>query len=299
MGEHRLIGEDLGVVPDYVRPSLTSLNIAGFKVPQWERLNNGPLFEGKTYDRLSIVTYATHDHPPLRAMWEKLETEARARNGDSLWQMECLARFAGITAKMPQPYSEEIQMALLEGLLRSNSWIAVMMITDLLGSDRRFNVPGAIAGNQLDRAPSRAGLAMAEKPRHRAQGRDGAGAHPCHRAWRERKVKCCFDGLEGAAAPIHTRREIRFVIIESSRYTRLLIKMKILFISISTALAVLLSGCLGLSIGGGKKTTNEHKTETYDVTLGQQLVDLKKAYDNGVISKREYNEQRKKLLKDY
>lgn len=62
---------------------------------------------------------------------------------------------------------------------------------------------------------------------------------------------------------------------------------------------MLLSGCLGLSIGGGRKTTNERKTETYDVTLGQQLVDLKKVYDDGVISKREYNAQRKKLLKDY
>lgn len=145
VGEYRLIGEDLGVVPDYVRPSLASLGIAGFKIPQWERENNGPLTDGKDYQRLSVVTYATHDHPPLRAMWEGLEAEARAGNGDSLWQLECLARFAGITAKMPQPYSEEIQMKLIEGLLRSNSWIAVLMITDLLGSTQRFNVPGAIA----------------------------------------------------------------------------------------------------------------------------------------------------------
>ncbi len=34
-GEFRLIGEDLGAVPDYVRPCLQSLKIAGFKVPQW------------------------------------------------------------------------------------------------------------------------------------------------------------------------------------------------------------------------------------------------------------------------
>lgn len=75
--------------------------------------------------------------------------------------------------------------------------------------------------------------------------------------------------------------------------------MKIIPMSILAAVAILSSGCLGLSIGGGKKTTNEHKTETYDVTLGQQLIDLQKARDAGVISKREYNEQRKKLLKDY
>src|ERR1043166_1569831 len=35
-GNVRVVGEDLGVVPDYVRPDLRSLGIAGFKIPQWE-----------------------------------------------------------------------------------------------------------------------------------------------------------------------------------------------------------------------------------------------------------------------
>src|SRR5438105_9155911 len=35
-GATRVIGEDLGMVPDYVRPNLRSLGIAGFKIPQWE-----------------------------------------------------------------------------------------------------------------------------------------------------------------------------------------------------------------------------------------------------------------------
>src|SRR6266480_1471884 len=30
----RVIGEDLGTVPDYVRPNLRSLGVAGFKIPQ-------------------------------------------------------------------------------------------------------------------------------------------------------------------------------------------------------------------------------------------------------------------------
>jgi hypothetical protein len=73
------------------------------------------------------------------------------------------------------------------------------------------------------------------------------------------------------------------------------------FVSIFVAISapVLLGGCLGLHVGGGKKTTTENKSETYNVTLGQQLMDLKKAYDSGAISKREYDGQRKKLLKDY
>ncbi len=35
-GETRLTGEDLGTVPNYVRPSLHALGISGFKIPQWE-----------------------------------------------------------------------------------------------------------------------------------------------------------------------------------------------------------------------------------------------------------------------
>ena len=38
-GATRVVGEDLGTVPDYVRPSLRSLGIAGFKIPQWEFLH--------------------------------------------------------------------------------------------------------------------------------------------------------------------------------------------------------------------------------------------------------------------
>jgi 4-alpha-glucanotransferase len=37
-----------------------------------------------------------------------------------------------------------VHRVLLEGLLASNSWIVIPMITDLFGSDQRFNVPGAV-----------------------------------------------------------------------------------------------------------------------------------------------------------
>ena len=67
MRRARVIGEDLGTVPDYVRPNLRSLGIAGFKIPQWE-VYHGRVTPGAEYDRLSVATYATHDHKPLRAL---------------------------------------------------------------------------------------------------------------------------------------------------------------------------------------------------------------------------------------
>ena len=70
-GETRVVGEDLGTVPDYVRPSLRSLGIAGFKIPQWENYPDHRSIPGNAYERLSVATFATHDHKPLRALWEE------------------------------------------------------------------------------------------------------------------------------------------------------------------------------------------------------------------------------------
>ena len=44
----RVVGEDLGTVPDYVRPNLRSLGIAGFKIPQWE-VYHGRVTPGREY----------------------------------------------------------------------------------------------------------------------------------------------------------------------------------------------------------------------------------------------------------
>jgi hypothetical protein len=59
------------------------------------------------------------------------------------------------------------------------------------------------------------------------------------------------------------------------------------------------TGCLGLHFGGGTKTDVQNRSQTYDVTLGQQLLDLQKAYDAGVITQSEYNSQKRKLLHYY
>ena len=59
----------------------------------------------------------------------------------------------------------------------------------------------------------------------------------------------------------------------------------------SLILTVILSGCF--SFGGGDETV--HQTVT--TTKGQELQDLKAAYDKGIISEREYNQQRDKILK--
>jgi len=150
--ETRLVGEDLGTVPDYVRPSLQSLGIAGFKIPQWETDRDGRIVAGDEYERLSVTTYATHDHKPLRATWaEALETKAstteQARN-----DLEKIASFAGIQSLSEKPnFDREFWTPALETLFRSNAWMALVMITDLLARKDRFNVPGTATASNWSR----------------------------------------------------------------------------------------------------------------------------------------------------
>ena len=154
-GAHRLIGEDLGVVPDYVRPCLARLGIAGFKIPYWETETDGAMTPGAAYPRLSVTTYATHDFEPLRAMWEGWMAKiAAAETGgpethaarDTAWrEVRALAAWAGFEVPRITPYTEEVHERLLRALFASQAWMAIYMITDLFGTAQRFNVPGAVS----------------------------------------------------------------------------------------------------------------------------------------------------------
>src|SRR5262249_18429593 len=145
-GAARVAGEDLGVVPDYVRPNLQSLGIAGFKIPQWE-IRDGMIIPGDAYDRLSVATYATHDHEPIRALWENaFETPDSDLGQQARATLEKIALFARLNRKIDQPdYEKDFYPAMMEALFTCNSWIAIVMITDLLARKYRFNVPGTRA----------------------------------------------------------------------------------------------------------------------------------------------------------
>lgn len=158
-GAHRIMAEDLGELSPYVRPVLRDLEIPGFKIPQWEKGDDGWPVPGRDYERLSLATYATHDHPALRAYWDGWWADTQSgdehRAGLALRQMQELTRFAEMNLALPAPWSEEIHEGLLRGLFASNSWLAVAMVTDLFGTDERFNVPGAIGGqNWTQRFPA-------------------------------------------------------------------------------------------------------------------------------------------------
>ena len=154
-GATRVIGEDLGTVPDYVRPNLRSLGVAGFKIPQWE-VHNEQVTPGDEYERLSVATYTTHDHKPIRALWEEAFERPTATSEQSRFELAKIAVFARFDPKIDKvDFEKDFYPAIMEALSKSNAWIAVVMITDLLARKYRFNVPGTTAKSNWTRRMQR------------------------------------------------------------------------------------------------------------------------------------------------
>ena len=161
-----VIGEDLGTVPDYVRPSLRSLGIAGFKIPQWE-FYHGRIVPGSEYERLSVATYCTHDHPPVRAMWEEAFGAGVAAE-QARSDLEKIAAFSGFRRTNEQiDYERDFYPAILHALFESESWIAIVMITDLLARKYRFNVPGTAGSSNWTRRMQRSVSQLRSSPKER------------------------------------------------------------------------------------------------------------------------------------
>jgi Short C-terminal domain len=57
-----------------------------------------------------------------------------------------------------------------------------------------------------------------------------------------------------------------------------------------SAMLLVSSGCIAVSLGGGGKS------ETSKATLGEQMIDLQKAKDSGAITEEQYETQKAKLL---
>jgi 4-alpha-glucanotransferase len=157
-GPAEVVAEDLGWVPDYVRPHLDSLGIAGFRIPHWDVGDGGHPVPGAGFPECSFATYATHDHDSLPAMWELCRANATGEvPGLDHWAVEgarrnlrLLAEFAGIPAPADPAdwplFSDAVKWPLIDALLASRSRHAAVMVTDLFGLTDRINTPGTAGG---------------------------------------------------------------------------------------------------------------------------------------------------------
>jgi 4-alpha-glucanotransferase len=145
-GGTAVVAEDLGVVPDYVPVSLEKLKIPGYKIPHFLRAKDGYFVDGKTYPKLSLATPATHDHEPIAKMWRELWEGADKGNDGARWDLKCWMKFCGLDGKEPpREFNDSTHEMILRGVLNAHSWLAVFMITDVFGTEDRFNVPGAVS----------------------------------------------------------------------------------------------------------------------------------------------------------
>ena len=155
-----VIAEDLGWVPEYVRPHLADLGITGFRIPHWDCNDHGHPTPGNAFPENTFATFSTHDHDPINGIWRNclrmIHQHHEHPTEQTAWMLNgahntlrILSEFAGIPISHQAPwpsFTEGIRLRLIKALFSSNSRYAVLMITELFSLDDRFNHPGTTGG---------------------------------------------------------------------------------------------------------------------------------------------------------
>jgi len=130
----RIVAEDLGTVPDFVRASLAKLGIPGYRVLIWEK--DGAVFrDPRAYPRISVACFGTHDTPPIRVWWESRDASER----------EALhALLPEGSAPLEGAFTPAVHRTLLDLLNGSGSELTLFLVQDLLGTRDRINTPGTV-----------------------------------------------------------------------------------------------------------------------------------------------------------
>ena len=137
----RIIAEDLGVIPDFVRETLARLGIPGYKVLRWEREweeKAQPFKDPRGYPPSSVATSGTHDTEPLADWWDAAPPEERT----------ALASIGGTLAAAldpASPFTDAVRDTILELLYAAASEIVLLPIQDVFGWKDRINTPALIS----------------------------------------------------------------------------------------------------------------------------------------------------------
>lgn len=138
----RIIAEDLGTVPDFVRASLARLGVPGYKVLRWERewqQPDQPFRDPMTYPPVSVATSGTHDTEPLVTWWEEAPADERA----AVTAIPALSQLGIDPAS--STCTPGIRDALLELLFASGSDLLLLPIQDVFGWSDRVNTPATVS----------------------------------------------------------------------------------------------------------------------------------------------------------
>ena len=137
----RIIAEDLGVIPEFVRDTLKRLEIPGYKVLRWERAwdaEGKPFKDPKEYPPISVATSGTHDTEPLAEWWDEAPLEER----QAVASIVCMDP-PGCDPEAP--FDHTARDAILQVLYAAASDIVLLPINDVFGWRDRINTPAVIS----------------------------------------------------------------------------------------------------------------------------------------------------------
>ena len=134
----RVIAEDLGTIPPFVRASLERLAVPGYRVMMWER-DNDVFRDPATYPYVSLATSGTHDTVTMAAWWESMPFADRQHALHEIPALRSVAKAPDVDKLTPKVHD-----ALLHALYGAGSELTLLPIQDLWGSHDRINVPGVV-----------------------------------------------------------------------------------------------------------------------------------------------------------
>lgn len=138
----RVIAEDLGVIPNFVRTVLSRLEIPGYKVLRWERewdQQGQPFRDPRDYPACAVATSGTHDTETLADWWTNAPIDERRA-------VAALPSLAAAGINPASPFSDTLRDAILEALAASAADLVLLPIQDLFGWRARINTPAVIDG---------------------------------------------------------------------------------------------------------------------------------------------------------
>jgi 4-alpha-glucanotransferase len=137
----RLIAEDLGTVPDFVRASLAALGVPGCRVMRWERRWHEPglpYLDPRDYPVVSAAMTGTHDTESLPEWWDTCGPDTRR----ALLELPFFVERALTNPDMP--WTEPLRDAYLALAYGAASSELYLPLQDLFGWRGRVNTPGTV-----------------------------------------------------------------------------------------------------------------------------------------------------------
>ena len=136
----RVIAEDLGVIPKFVRATLLGLEIPGYKVLRWERewdAAGKPFRDPRKYPACSVATTSTHDTETVAEWWDEAKLDERKA-------LAAVDRDGPPDPEPARPFNPTTRDAILQLLYRAGSDLVLLPIQDVFGWKDRINTPALI-----------------------------------------------------------------------------------------------------------------------------------------------------------